>query len=253
MTAKYELETIPVWDAYQTGGECPLCLLQRATEQESVRFYVGNSVMVPETRVQVNETGFCRLHYPMLLGGGNRLGLALITQTHIGELRRKLDRRLQPGKGSPPLRKQIASLGAFLTDQLDRCLICDRLAARCKDYAFTILHLWQHEAEFRRAFGESRGVCLDHLGGLLEMALETLKTAGGRAFMIDLLEVQRRAWDRLERELQAFSGGFDYRTTGSAAPAARQSLHDAIQKLTGAAGPGDDAQSRVRRGSGDAT
>ena len=231
---KYELETIPVWDAYQAGSECPLCLLQRKAERDFVRFYVGHSVMVPEMRVQVNDTGFCPAHYPMLMAGGNRLGLALITHTHIGELRRKLERRLGSGKAGAALKREIAGFGAFLGEQLDRCLICERLEERFKRYAYTITHLWRHEREFRAAFGTSRGVCLDHVTGLLAMAVETLRSAQLQAFVTDLLEVQRRSWDRLEQELLAFTGKFDYRAEGPASPAAKQAVADAIQKLTGA-------------------
>ncbi len=124
---KYELETIPVWDAYHAQSECPLCLLLRKAEQDFVRFYVGHSVMVPEMRVQVNDTGFCPAHFPMLLEGGNRLGLALITHTHVGELRRKLERRLGSGKAGAALKREIAGFGTFLTEQIERCLICERL------------------------------------------------------------------------------------------------------------------------------
>ena len=231
---KYELETIPVWDAYHAGSECPLCLLQRKAERDFVRFYVGHSVMVPEMRVQVNDTGFCPAHYPMLMAGGNRLGLALITHTHIGELRKKLERRLGSGKAGAALKREIAGFGAFLNQQLDRCLICERLEERFKRYAYTIVHLWHHEREFRAAFAVSRGICLDHVAGLLEMAVETLRSAPLRSFVTDLLEVQGHSWDRLERELLAFTGKFDYRAEGPASPAAKQAVADAIQKLTGA-------------------
>ena len=231
---KYELETIPVWDAYHTGSECPLCLLQRKAEQDFVRFYVGHSVMVPEMRVQVNDSGFCPAHYPMLMQGGNRLGLALITHTHIGELRRKLHRRLGAGKAGAALKREIAGFGAFLTQQLDRCLICERLEERFQRYSYTIVHLWRHEREFSQAFAASQGICLDHVRGLLAMAVETLRPAPLREFVTDLLEVQQRSWDRLERELLAFTGKFDYRAEGPAGPAAKQSVADAIQKLTGA-------------------
>ena len=231
---KYELETIPVWDAYHTGSECPLCLLQRKAEQDFVRFYVGHSVMVPELRVQVNDSGFCTTHYPMLLDGGNRLGLALITHTHIGELRRKLERLLGKGKAGTPLKRAIAGFDAFLTQQLDRCLICERLDDRCKRYSYTIVHLWRHEDEFRQAFNGSRGICLDHVRGLLAMAVETLRSAQLRAFVSDLVEVQQRSWERLEQELLAFTGKFDYRAEGPPSPAAKRSVAAAIRKLTGA-------------------
>ena len=238
---KYELETIPVWDAYRADSECPLCLLLRRAEAELVRFYVGHSVMVPEMRVQVNDAGFCRAHFPMLLDGGNRLGLALITRTHLGELRRKLDRHLLAGNSGGALKKDLARLADLVTEQLDRCLICDRLRDRLLRYAYTIVHLWQKDAEFRAEFRASRGFCLDHLKGQLEMARDTLPGARLPAFVAETAEMQGRAWDRLEAELLAFTGKFDYRSTGPTRPATKQSVADAIAKLTGADPPAHDA------------
>ena len=198
MAIKYELETIPVWDAYRAGSECPLCLLLRRAEAEFVRFYVGHSVMVPEMRVQVNDAGFCRVHFPMLLDGGNRLGLALITHTHLGELRGKLERHLPAGKSGGALKKELARLAALVEEQLDRCLICDRLHDRLLRYAYTIVHLWRTDADFHAEFLASKGFCLDHLKGTLAMARDTLPGARLAAFVADTAEVQGRAWDRLE-------------------------------------------------------
>ena len=157
MAIKYELETIPVWDAYRAESECPLCLLLRRAEAEFVRFYVGHSVMVPEMRVQVNDAGFCRVHFPMLLDGGNRLGLALITHTHLGELRKKLERHLLAGKSGGALKKELVRLAALVEEQLDRCLICDRLHDRLLRYAYTIVHLWRTDPDFRAEFLASEG------------------------------------------------------------------------------------------------
>ena len=238
---KYELETIPVWDAYRADSECPLCLLLWRAEAEFVRFYVGHSVMVPEMRVQVNDAGFCRVHFPMLLDGGNRLGLALITHTHLGELRRKLERHLLAGNSGRALKKDLARLADLVTEQLDRCLICDRLRDRLLRYAYTIVHLWHKDADFRAEFLASRGFCLDHLKGQLEMARDTLPRARLPAFVAETAELQGRAWDRLEAELLAFTGKFDYRSTGPTRPATRQSVAAAIAKLTGADPSAHDA------------
>ena len=252
MPIKYELETIPVWDAYRAGSECPLCLLLRRAEADFVRFYVGHSVMVPEMRVQVNDAGFCRAHFPMLLDGGNRLGLALITHTHLGELRGKLDKHLLAGKSGGALKKELARLTALVDEQLDRCLICDRLRDRFLRYAYTIVHLWQNDADFRAEFLASKGFCLDHLKGQLEMARQSLPGARLGAFVAETAELQGRAWDRLERELLAFTGKFDYRSTAPPSAATRQSVAGAIAKLTGANPAQHDAHnSPMDSGTGD--
>ena len=233
---KYELETIPVWDALRADTECPLCLLQSKAEEGYVQFFLGNSVMVPEMRVQVNEVGFCPRHYVALLGGGNRLGLALITHTHIQELRRRLTREGLGTKGGSPasLRRKIRELGGFLREHVGRCMICDRLAERFRRYAFTIVYLWEHDGEFRAALKGSRGFCLPHVSGLMDMAADILSGRRLPEFLAELMPLQERAWDRLERELLAFTGKFDYQSTGGVGTSTREAVADAITKLTGA-------------------
>ena len=83
---KYELETIPIWDTYTENSECPLCFLKEKAEKKYLDFFLGNSVMVPEMRVQVNAAGFCPAHYTSLFSSRkNRHGLGLISHTHLVE------------------------------------------------------------------------------------------------------------------------------------------------------------------------
>ena len=44
---RYHIDTIPVWDAVKTGGECPLCILRRQAERTDVDRFLGGSVMEP--------------------------------------------------------------------------------------------------------------------------------------------------------------------------------------------------------------
>mgnify|MGYP006266110339 CR=1 FL=1 len=85
---KYELQTIPIWNAYNSGEDCPLCHLEESLEADYQRFFLGNSVMAPDMRIEVNAKGFCRQHYRLLYRGENKLGLALMAQTRLEERRR---------------------------------------------------------------------------------------------------------------------------------------------------------------------
>ena len=82
---KYHIDTIPVWDAYKVEDECPLCVLEYRSEQSYIDFFLSGSVMEPDTRIEVNKTGFCPPHFQLLYNEKNRLGLALITHTHLKE------------------------------------------------------------------------------------------------------------------------------------------------------------------------
>ncbi|MDZ7852596.1 MAG: DUF6062 family protein [Halomonas sp.] len=63
---KYELQTIPVWDAYEHEADCPLCYLEQKLEADYQRFFLGSAVMAPEMRVEVNRIGFCARHFSLL-------------------------------------------------------------------------------------------------------------------------------------------------------------------------------------------
>ncbi len=90
---KYELETIPVWDAFKEGCECPICILFNKAQETYVKFFLGNSVMVPEMRVEVNKTGFCPDHFQMLLQKRSPHYLGLMTHTHLKEYRELLEKK----------------------------------------------------------------------------------------------------------------------------------------------------------------
>ena len=88
---RYHIDTIPVWDAMKLDGECLLCALERKTELGEAERYLGASVMEPDTRVQVNEKGFCQHHHAMLFGMSNRLGHALMLESHMIETRQRTE------------------------------------------------------------------------------------------------------------------------------------------------------------------
>ena len=84
------------------------------------------------------------------------------------------------------------------------------------------------------------------------MARQSLPGARLGAFVAETAELQGRAWDRLERELLAFTGKFDYRSTAPPSAATRQSVAGAIAKLTGANPAQHDAHnSPMDSGTGD--
>lgn len=120
---KVPLETTTVREMLSKGGECLLCDLE--AKAQLIRYFLGNSVMQPQIRVKVNRSGFCAPHFQALYKAGNRLGLALITHTHLPEAGGnskglRLRHRLSVGKGSrvPP---EPAHLRRVLSSSSGRC------------------------------------------------------------------------------------------------------------------------------------
>ncbi|WZL77953.1 DUF6062 family protein [Eubacteriales bacterium mix99] len=249
---KYHLDTIPVWDAYRANGECPLCILEEQSEKFNISSFLGGSVMEPDVRTEVNKKGFCPRHNGLLYNAQNRLGLALMTHTHVLETNREMKERTDhldqvlrnPGKASIPFLKkasgkrsaQEAAIHAFsdwMKQHRDQCIICDRIHDALNQYVYTILHLWEQDPEFRKTMSDSKGFCFSHLPLVLDMATEYLSSKQQGDFLKDLLPVQSRNMDRLEQELQWFTRKFDYRNQDKSWGNSRDALPRILQKLTG--------------------
>ena len=89
MSTKYQLETIPVWDGIASQSECFICDLMQEAQKDSISFYLGSSVMNPETRVKVNTIGFCPQHTSMLVQSGSPNSMAVMWESHFEETRKQ--------------------------------------------------------------------------------------------------------------------------------------------------------------------
>ncbi len=246
---KYHLDTIPVWDAYHQGGECPLCNLENKIEENYVESFLGGSVMEPDTRIEVNKTGFCPHHFKLLYDAQNRLGLALMTHTHLKEVMEKLEERckaiLKAGKdrnpsilgnifkGKKEMQQITSELEKWLETQHHQCIICNRMTNNMNRYAYTILYLWDTDKEFKKTFEASKGFCLKHLALTIKIARETLPSHKQTLWLADVIPLQIKSFHNLEQELSQFINKFDYRNQDKPLGSAKDSLPRTIQKLTG--------------------
>lgn len=235
---KYKLETIPVWDAFEKGSECPFCLLEREAEERYVDFFLGSSVMAPEMRVQVNAAGFCRSHYPMLFETRkNRHSLGLVTHTRFREAaagKEKLLTGVLRKAGGTRGAKALQDAAGFFEAEAERCMICDRIGETIGRYLYTAVYLWKKDEEgFRERYAASKGACLRHLPGLLRMAAELLPAALRRAWLEATLELERKNDARLEAELLWYTRKFDFQNDGEPWGDSRDALERVIGKLIG--------------------
>jgi len=248
---KYHLDTIPVWDAYHENSECPLCILEDKAEKSYVESFLGGSVMEPDTRIEVNDKGFCPHHNKLLYKAQNRLGLALMTHTHTLETIKKMKKEIEkvenalknPDKTPRSLLKKLSGEGSadnavkeyasWLSNHCSSCIICDRINYSINRYAYTIIHLWEHDQEFRKAMNQSRGFCLAHLPAVLNMAAERLSKTKQAEFISELNKLTLDNMDRLEKELHWFTQKFDYRNQDKPWGNSKDAVPRMLQKLTG--------------------
>ena len=247
---RYHIDTIPVWDAMKLDGECLLCALERKTELGEAERYLGASVMEPDTRVQVNEKGFCRHHHAMLFGMSNRLGHALMLESHMIEIREKL------AKISDRLNQSAAQLkDAGIGDKLsgktknasaeilkqaqavnrlaDTCLMCETIEENMNRYLHTFFHLYQNDGDFRSRFEQSKGLCLPHLGKLLETATQELGAKELGRFVETLTRMEKENMDRIQEDISWFIKKFDYRYENESWKNSKDAVERTVNKVRG--------------------
>ena len=245
---KYTLDTIPVLDAYKTGCECPLCQLRIACEDSYVDSMLGAAYMKPDCRVRTNEVGFCTRHFQLMYDRRNRLGLALMTHTHMQEVISSVESILkadEPARGGllASLRggRDEGGTPQKIRARMSGCVICEQMEGAVNRYAYTIAQLYGTNSEFKAMFDASKGFCLPHLALVLEMAEKTLSGEALRAFKAAVSAVELPNLKRIEGELEWFTLKFDYRNTDKPWGNSRDAVERAINKLMGAC-VGEDAQ-----------
>jgi len=236
MPPKYQLETIPVWDALGRDSECLLCDLEAESERRNTEFFLGPSVMAPEMRVQLNRHGFCPRHLHMLGSGTGKLGYALALATHVEELRGWFEKQARGLSLRGNRRRSEMRTEEFVTALDGReqdCLMCDRIRHNLDNYAYTMTKLFATNDEFRHAFGSSRGVCLHHLPLVLRLGVEQLGQSELAAWQEVLLRLTNSSLERLGEELEQFTWQFDATSSRSTPDSAQDSVPRTVMKLAG--------------------
>jgi len=224
---RYHIDTIPVWDAYRQGGECPLCSLREINEQAYLESFLGASVMEPDTRIEVNQKGFCQRHFSQMITMKNRLGLALVTHTHLKETLSRLHAPA-PQKGGLFRKKEAlpASDGT--------CVLCERLENTMNRYLFTVLHLWKTDGDFRKTLWHPPRDCACRIiVSFRPWPPQSWTQARHKEFLAMLEALQRENLERIEKELEWFTLKFDYRNADKPWDNSKDALERAINKLRG--------------------
>ena len=194
--------------------------------------------MEPEWRVRSNETGFCTRHFDLMYRRRNRLGLALMTHTHMQEVIASLEKILAEGgsgkRGLFARKTDDAGAPARIRARMEGCVICEQVDAALQRYGYTIAQLYFTNSEFKTLFEQSKGFCLPHLALVLELAAKTLSGAQQEAFQKAVAALELANLRRVEGELEWFTLKFDYRNDGKPWGNSQDAPERAINKLMGA-------------------
>ncbi|MBQ3514472.1 MAG: hypothetical protein IJA32_11860 [Lachnospiraceae bacterium] len=211
---KEELYTIPVNDAFAADCECPLCAMRKELEQNAIEYTMGPSYMEDDNRALTDEQGFCMVHIKTLYEQNNRLGLALMLQTHMMKTTKDLkalSTKKPAGSGLLKKDKTTTPVWTYIQKKEENCFICNRVNHTFERYLHTIFHLWKKDKDFSSKFKSCKGFCTYHYGLLFETSKEYLKGAELDSFLNLLNEVYFENMSRLAEDIEWFINKFDYR------------------------------------------
>ena len=247
---KYHIDTIPIWDAARLDGECQLCALERRTELGEADRYLGASVMEPDIRIRVNDRGFCRKHHAMLFTMSNRLGHALMLESHMIENREKLAKSWKSlektgealknsGIGDKlngkvkAAKESVVQESKKIQEMAGTCVMCDTIRENMLRYLHTFFSLYKSDAEFKRRFLNGKGLCIPHLGQLLEVATEELNAKELGEFVQALAKMEQENLDRIQEDISWFIKKFDYRFEKEDWKNSRDAVERTVNKTRG--------------------
>ena len=227
--------TIPVNEAFdaslaEPSCGCPICALYRKLEEDELSLILGGSMMEPDVRIRTNELGFCGTHFDKLFIRKNRLGLALILESHLSEIR---DRMAAKGLSSL-LGSRTAKVQTVTGELRDSCYICERIEHNLSGMLATVVLLFEEDLTFRKKVAAQPYFCLPHLHRLLEVGKANLPKKLFADFAKAVEEPVDRYLEALSGDVSWFCKKFDYRYGEEPWYNSKDAVERAIAFLSGA-------------------
>ncbi|MDO5426188.1 MAG: DUF6062 family protein [Eubacteriales bacterium] len=245
---KEQLYTIPLNDAFHTDDECPFCHIHRSLEQHAIEFVLSPSAasyMEDDVRAETDKMGFCSYHYQKMFTYGNKLGSALILETHMKKLTADLKAETShyaPGSKSSFLSRfsksapddsHQSSLVHWVKDQESHCYICDYIEKIYQRYLDTFFEMYKKDAAFRDLVKNSKGFCLHHFGDLVQAAEVKMNEKDRAAFFEMLFPQMISGLERITGDVEWFQKKFDYQFKDADWKESKDSVQRAMQKVAG--------------------
>lgn len=207
-----QIYTIPVNQAFEATRDnpsigCPFCLLYRQEQERELDLILGASMMEPDVRIKTNRQGFCGKHYHMMFHRRNRLGLALMMESHLDEIKAHLSEgglvRNSGMAGAGPLK----ALGALEDD----CYICARVNLNLKRMIEVAVMLWDADPDFVQKTSQQTYFCLPHYRAMLDYAKSKLPKKRFLPFYHAIAKIEEAYVAQLREDVSWFCKKFDYR------------------------------------------
>ena len=227
-----QIFTIPVneeFDASRSDASkgCPFCRLYRRLQRDEIDIILGASMMEPDIRIKTNEEGFCNKHFGIMLGRKRMLGMGLMLESHLPEVKKKLSKRAILKDPSAP------SL-ALLSELNDNCYVCNRIEKNLAAMISTAVYLYENdENEFRDKFKAQPYFCLPHYVKMISYASKKMSKKLFSEFFDKAESIEEKYIETLTGDVSWFCKKFDYRYDEEPWYNSKDSIPRAIKFLTG--------------------
>lgn len=229
-----KIYTIPINEAFDACAEdhsqgCPFCRIYRKLENDQLELALGASMMEPDVRIKTNEMGFCNTHFNLMLERKNRLGMALILESHLNQISSDLEHGGLAAAVKGPVNHAVKRL-----DKLeDSCYICERIDYSMDRMMENAAMLWVNEKEFRDKTEAQPMICLKHMGLWLKAAQKEVPKKRYNDFYNSVYSVMNRYFTSLREDVSWFCKKFDYRYDNEPWGTAKDAIERSIKFLGG--------------------
>lgn len=231
---KEQIYTIPVNTAFEKSQAdkncgCPFCTMYEKLEKNELDLITGASMMEPDIRIQTNELGFCKQHYDKMLTMKNRLGIALMLESHLEEVKGKV----KP-KGIVSLVKGKGSVARDELEVLEKsCYVCGKVNFHISKMFECAVYMWQSEPEFRKKTADQPFFCLPHYRRFIETAKRDLSKKEYGDFYGAVSAIENGYLSKLSEDVSWFCKKFDYRYADEPWGDSKDSIERAAAFLNG--------------------
>ena len=225
-----QIYTIPVNEAFDLVSEkpecgCPFCVLFKKLQNDEIDIILGASMMEPDIRIKTNKSGFCLEHYSIMLKRKRMLGMGLMLESHLAEVKKLID---SPGIFGDRAQRSLAGLSELEGD----CYVCGRINHNLSMMVATAVYLFETDYPFRDKLKGAPYFCLPHYRMLLQYAKGKLPKRIFPEFYDTVRGIEMKYIEELSGDVSWFCKKFDYRYDGEPWYNSKDSVPRAVKFLS---------------------
>lgn len=203
---RQDICTIPISEVFEVNDGCPICRMKETVEKRIVEYIMGAAMMEPDIRIETNRLGFCERHFDMMLNSRGRLQLALMLESHIGEVNKRIfDKKLF---------NSSSKKGSTARKISESCFICEKIDWGFSRMIETLYHCYEEDREFRELFNNQPMFCLHHYELLMNSPSKKILRRYTNEFNQNLSRITGDYTAYLYDDLKKYCSMYDYRSAG---------------------------------------